>query len=734
MNRDIPINRAAVNITLFLLLLPFYATVLLTREFGALTLLLDLIAEGRPFAFPLVYLLLLGYAASALWLLWRGHLLGPALVLLVTVVMHSASSGAHDAKRYELLIGSSKPVRGIDVYCNGVHLGRTPLRISERQLRSKVDPWDTPPEQPRFSISGDQTSDSRYHFARYYYVPYEVFALYKAWPPSLRYNRHNDKEMLEDIKSSKYWWHFEKDGCVGLTRLANFAGGSGGGLTITINIDPDIEFLSAAAHLQLMLAHLESTACQPTEEWLRHFLKFKGLLFMQFYEHVLRDDRLRPALDALVRAEFDIPDKPAARDCARVLDQILDSVERAGVFTVPSLESLAVTLVGRAHAEPLTERFLESLRLGPSASSGQYTSDIWTTYRRSGINIRQIPLQLAVRQLCPPELFNRLVYMSRNGSYLDIVGSYPRKETVRLIQYHLRAVEQRTGRRRRFDIRRAMRFCAQIKNPELEPFLYDFIRRNSASRGSDFHIRRFIESRITDAGSANLPEWIFHWAPLEDREKIDYLVRVNDPRTSYYMKILIHRNCDRRQEVIYQLEKNPNPSLDQFLIDSYRWYLGPQGPGHWPTYLTGAIANADTPAIRQFLTSLWNEAGDRNTLLKNLQRAQWRSPHMSYLTPLIEQLTDTTERLAAVKLLEKIDSTGAWDLAAKWARDADPQLAAAAAEQLQIHQQRTDEQKSRLQQAGDLIAGKIKPDDLLAPPRPYHWNGQQYTPKPANTP
>ncbi|UCG47999.1 MAG: hypothetical protein JSU94_21275, partial [Phycisphaerales bacterium] len=121
---------------------------------------------------------------------------------------------------------------------------------------------------------------------------------------------------------------------------------------------------------------------------------------------------------------------------------------------------------------------------------------------------------------------------------------------------------------------------------------------------------------------------------------------------------------------------------------------------------------------------------DRKTLLKKLLNAQWRNPHMTHLTPLIARLTDTAERLEAVKLLEKIDSPEAWEIAEKWAEDADPQLAAAAAEQLQIHRQRSDQQQTRLRQANDLIADKIKPDDLLAPPRPYHWNARQYIPAP----
>ena len=735
MNRDNPISRKLLNVTLFVLLSPLYAVFLFDSGFGVIGMLGRLVSEGA-FAFPLVYLLLLGYIASVIWLLWRGKVLGPLVILFVMMLLQSFStvSGIGE-KRYELQIGAGQPMLGIDVYCNGINLGQTPLRISEAEFRKKVTPWQTPPKQARLSIEEPSPDDiDRFTKAKYFYTPQDIFEMHKAWPPNRhRYFKSRNKDIFEEMSSSQYWWHFEKDGCLGLTSLSNFSGGAGGGRTITIDVNPNIEFPSAIRHLGLLVHHLANSDYQPSPQWLEHFLKYKGLLFMEFYKQAKGDEKLQPALRALVRAEFGIPEEPSERDCTRVVDEILDRIEKVGCFAVPSLESLAIELVGQDHYRPIVDRFLESLRAPGGGSSGTRSSDIWTTYRRSGKRVRQLPLEYAVRKLCPDELYNRLVYMSRKGAYLDIIGNYQREESVQLITYHLRQVERQGGRFRRISMMQAMRLCAKIHNPELEEILRNFIRNNTVGRDNEFGVREFIQSRINtaDPNSSDMASWIFHWAPLNDREKLEYISKLNTSQTHHYLSMLLPRgNQSLREDVISQLSRKPNPSLDQFIIDSYKWYNSPQGPGYYLANLTDIIVNTNTPAMRRFLTDLWNKAGkDRKTLLGHLQHRQWRAPNMNWLTPLFAELTGKDERLMAAKILSKIDTDDAWQLAEIWAGDTDPDIAATARQQLDIRRNRLEDEQQFIRQANDLIAEKIKPDELLAPQPAYIWNGKKYVPQ-----
>ena len=102
---------------------------------------------------------------------------------------------------------------------------------------------------------------------------------------------------------------------------------------------------------------------------------------------------------------------------------------------------------------------------------------------------------------------------------------------------------------------------------------------------------------------------------------------------------------------------------------------------------------------------------------------------MNWLTPLFAELTGKDERLMTAKILSKIDTDDAWQLAEKWAGDTDPDIAATAKQQLDIRRNRLEHEQQFIRQANDLIAEKIKPDELLPPQPAYIWNGKEYVPQ-----
>ena len=735
MKHDNPHNRLLLNGTLALFFSPLYLVVLAPPDFGVINRLAHNIADGNAFVQPLLYVFLLGFIVSLGWLFVRGRIAGPMGLFFLLLLTYGFVSGTDKEKRYELLIGAGRPTLGIDVYCNGVHLGKTPVRISKEELYKEVKPWDRPPRQIRLDMrAAAHQGDDRYFWANYYYVPDDVFDRWNEWPPDFdRYRIGPLTEALKKIEATKYWWHFEKDGCVGLVPIANFAGGSSGsgGVTI-ITVSPQISFLSAELHLTAMLDELARTDYEASDEWIAHFRKYSGLLFMDFYKKAQANDKLQPTLDAIVRAEFGIPKDPTAADCARVVDEILDRVEKNGCFTAPSLESLAMDIVGKVDRRPIVKRFREHLDMA-YGSGGRASSTGWTTWRRNGKAARQLPLEYAVRNLRPPELFNRLVYLSTNSDrFLDVIGNYRRAEAVRLIGHYLRQIERGKGRgyNRRHNVQDAIRLCSKIDNPELDERFYGFIRENASSNAHEHYLRQFFESRVKskESDKSRLATFVFSGAPLDERDKIEQFCKIDSPTSLHYINYFTRFDDRQRKRALEHLTRMYNPSLDEFLIESYNWLVEKPDVKHYGNHaeVTRALVNANSDRIRKFLEGKWSESPEsRGKLSKILRSSGWTKPHMAWLVPLIAQLPPD-EKYEAAGILDNVNTDDAWALLEEWADGDNEKLVRQAKWFLDRHAKETKNLNPLTGKGADLIAGKIKPDDLLAGAAAYVWTDKGY--------
>ncbi len=735
MNPDNPANRKLLNITLLVVLAPLYAITLFAPETGVLRNIVKYWSMGTPLGAPLLYVSALACLASIAWLLWRGALLGPVTLLLITLFTCGLTAMPLSGENiYTLSIGAGSHILGIDVYCNDVHLGKTPFTITQTEFNKKITPWDTPPDQPIMALSNHDDND-RYSSARFFYVAHDIF--YGQWPPDHeRYNRHTDKETLAELKQSKYWWRFENNGCVGLSSLSNFSNGAGGTSNrITIDINPNITFLSVDEHLEALLTQLQTDNLQPTGAWLDHFLKYKDLLFWGFHQKAMSDSNLQPALDAIVRTEFNLPDAPSESDCRRAVKNIVNRAATSHCFTVPSLESLGIVSVAQAHSQPIIDCFEEPIRsnFGGLCSNGTRGSGELITYRRSGPRARLLPLEYAIKQTAPPQLFDRLTYMARKGDHMDLLAKYPREELVWLFSHYLRIIEQQGGHSRDSRINSVLRLCSQVVNPLLEDKTRQFVRDNTGKRvGIGGHyVSQFIEARINhpQIEQGELANWIFHQAPLDDREKLAFLRQIQNPNACSLYSVAMKRGSNRYDDTMSQLGRQPNPAFDTLIAETYNTSESPQDRGRGSQSFTLALVKTDTPAMRKFIATKWNQDSNTRTRMMNALKARdWRQPHMKWLVPLIADLTEKRDRISGAKLLSRIDTPEAYTLAEQWATDSDADLAAASAAQLAIRDERQTQHQQQLALATDLLAGKIKPDDLLASTMAYAWNGTEYIP------
>jgi len=124
-------------------------------------------------------------------------------------------------------------------------------------------------------------------------------------------------------------------------------------------------------------------------------------------------------------------------------------------------------------------------------------------------------------------------------------------------------------------------------------------------------------------------------------------------------------------------------------------------------------------------TDLYESGESRGKLIKILRSAGWTKPHMAWLVPLIRDLPDS-EKPDAVGIIANINTDEAWALLEEWAEGDNEKLAGRAKWRLDKREKETKNTDVPADKGAGLIAGKIKPDDLLAGDTAYVWTDNGY--------
>ncbi|MBD3268370.1 hypothetical protein GF373_17015, partial [bacterium] len=528
----------------------------------------------------------------------------PFMVLLFTIFESIVNSKPGPARTY-LEIGNHILIPNIDVYCNDVHLGKTPFTLSVEEIRRKVEARTQPPRQEyvieangvkQQRVAANETSHlnsdqpNRFPLKRMLNSPQDIkLGLRPSWQSHLR----DEEEMQEYLSSAKYWWRFEKSGCMALQPLRG-SGYSGGGNNYRYTISPhfDFEFPSIKPHLRLLMIDLQKQNYAPSQAWIDHFLNYSDLLFLELYKKAQTNPRLEPVLQTLVKAKYDMHDEMTPADYKRVIDAILNRVEAQGGFRLPSLESLAMEMIAKPAADIIVAKYDSLMDEVYSSSRGRRGNPFdanGCVLHREGKANRKLPLEHAIRRITPPALYNRLVYeyaKTKDRTYypppwLHLIGNYRRPETKRLFDDIYRDIVFEHNMTRHGIEQFISNTASLIVNPQLEERFRHIIREHGTNRSPHYDYM-FLRSRINNPhfGQNQLATWIFHWAPLKEREKREYLLKIHSDKTYHYLKILRFDSLSVRENMIYALQQNPNPYLDQFLIDSYEFYHSPKGPGY----------------------------------------------------------------------------------------------------------------------------------------------------------
>ena len=724
MKNDNQANWWALNVTVFVIFLPvlLYPQLIRVIKLGYIQ---SLIKGGHWLHLSVVVLMIALYVASIILVIWKGRLRLAVLTVffgffLLTVSFSRIRLEGSGAGPRQLVIYAHEP--GIEVYCNDVYLGETPLKISEAEFHEKVKPWKTPPRQ-KIVIEEEfieKIKTHRYESAdtelRWFYIPYDYF------------DRHYDfgqpgSYSYDDAMKSLYWWRFEKDGCTGFAVIRDMVWFAyDDGQYFSIQSTPDLQHPSIHPYLKHLLHDLTQSNYQPSVEWETHVARSSGLLFQHLYEVGQRDSRVMRALEMAVQAEFGIHEGMPAQAWEGVLDEVMSRTKQRLTFRTPSPESMVMDVMMEHNTKLIETRFLElpSPRIQP-----------WKIYEPGAF----LMLKYAVLNSRPPALFKQLVYGSRDGGqFLIMVGNYSRPEALRLVRQYFNdvahphpVVNLSSPFSRGWHRSGALDVATQLRNPALEPELRRFVLTLVKANPDEFdrELREFIDARLehvlTQGEADSLAEWVAEAIPLPEDEKLQFLTRINSARTYRYVRDIVRRQPPHQKAVVQNLIHHPNPSLDRFLIEAYQAESAID-PITVPPNLIRAMLRCDTPRMHTFLERIWNASDSNRIALLAAIKQEDYFPHLHRWTTLISEVEDVDTRLAAIPVLDQIDTPDASELLADWVLHSDGAVKREAERALANYRER-----SRLAKA--LLAGRVKPDDLLVGQTVYVWDGKNYVPE-----
>ncbi len=652
----------------------------------------------------------------------------PIFVILLgaAIIAQEYLGNLSSEKSYQVQMGGNSWVDGIDVYCNDVHLGKTPFRLTAEEFALRIEPRKTPPEQPHVEVRHPDDKHFDFDSAKWTWVPQDIFKYQNEWPPNHgRYSRSDFEGLMQDFRETDFWWRFERNGCQGIAAAMNFFGrGVGSRGSITIDVSPSIEIRSAALHAQALVDWVTEADFQIEEDVIRHILVYREQLFPEFLKHIEFEPRLEIIFQRAAEVDFKMPLVFTESEGQQILDRVLSQIRERELFSIPSTASTAVLHIARLYPDLIVDRF-EKLLDSRRAWTHRSGSGDRISWSGTGVPIERVALEYAIRELRlqPDQLFDRLVYLSHsNPGFLVLVGQYERKEAVDLIRHYLVHAEQR---HQKFQ---AAQFCFSLRNPMLEAEVRSFIEKNAGTSHFSMQNKKFVLDRLDGSQEElqSLASWV---AGLRRSDtwgrncRTEMLVRIPASNVREHLERMNSGNRSERSVAPRVLRDHPNPALDEFLIDKFQVGLEKNDGGSMFNEVVQALSQSDSATIRAFVESRLAEGGKPwMRLVEHIDEA----PKWAWLVPALAKLSDADKAMqeSAVELLERIGTDAAWDALEAWP----PKSPVEGVVKHQIAKRKIalQENAQRIEQARRLIAGKMKPDDLLPASIPFTWTKSGY--------
>lgn len=748
MHRDNPVSRWLVGLTAGLLLLPVLGQLCFHPAMG-LPAFFGPNARGPMWA-GIAGAVLIGLSVLALVRFAR-FVLATALLCGAMIVQYVAASGDIRDSRVPMSLSllESSGVPGVEVFCNGVSLGKLPVSLWEADFREKVPQWQNPPDQPLTRISLDANRKPLFSYGPdWYWTPLDPFEAWRQWPPDhFSWSHESNEKFMAGMARYRYWWHFEHDGYAAVRAVGGLGGGGGGGLIVqsmTTHVS-DLRFPAVPRVIELLLESLRDTDYQPSPEWIAYVGRHRQLLFRELHLAANDDRRLEPVLDAVMRGVYQLPLEPTADDAKRVLHRILADVKQAATFTKPSVEAHALATIAPLAAADVYAEFRKVYpQLLKPGASGKSSSDAWETRYGTAQAMPGEVLLEALGLIDPDPVFDELVTLcARRGQgspggmqVLSILVRSRRPEARAVvaplgIQTDLRVLPQRqlTDATLIALLTGFTRIESQGFHESLRAYL---VRQLPVSIGESSVFQAFqqyVEQRTRlEASTASLASWIRTAPFLSPYQKALLLLRTSTPELRDWLAELEPEielsKCD---DLLTWLVNHPRPEADLLVLRTIA-RMRAAYPNTTYAVWQKAVLRLDSPAIRDYLLlQATTEPGRWSEHFAN--PGEDPLPHLDWLVPTLAVETNDFKKRSAVDLLIAIGTPAAEALLARWNSDPDRSISEFVAARLVIREERQQKRQHKREQLADLLAGRITPQDLL-PRSDYVWRDGVYVPGP----
>ena len=311
----------------------------LRPEFARINIIVFVCAAAGVLAAVLVILL---------WRTWAGTILMAAVLCGYGLVLNGpgdwlSGMAPPDATRpvttYRITLQGD--IEGVDLWVNGVHLGKTPVEMDLDEFFAKVPYWPEPPKGYR-----DVTDEIR--LSRY---------SVRSTHTSIRHRwigfKLGDYVKSRDRRGHAVWERGSKKEYFARVKLAGqWGGGRGGGassgggrytqlLQCTLNVD----FPERQKRLEKLLDKARLMDYKVDEDWLVAIETYGRAGWKALREAAMSEPELTGVLDAWARWRYKLDDVKKASTAWRAFKRICDDADARGEYSTASVAGRAIELI-----------------------------------------------------------------------------------------------------------------------------------------------------------------------------------------------------------------------------------------------------------------------------------------------------------------------------------------------------------------------------------------------------